>query len=618
MAEPLVEARVREAYIRPIRSVLVVDDDFNQYDSEQPGRDQARARSLWRACRMSGFLCDIDDGSALIRDEPAEYLAKSDLVILDYHLQGDDPKWALQLLTRLAASDHASIVVVYTKDTQLMDVRRTIAAHLRGGLTPDKLCASPEIQAQWERVETKFKHSPIEQFFDDLLKGDARPCRKDEALLEELTALGVPDPLKAGVAEAYYESHLRNLLKGNPSPRTQGPIQMGGGSVDVPPWVFASNLFVACVQKTADNLSDGTLVFDALQAALCDWKPDFMLSAVAYARAEFARGGFRLERTALGDERLKSGWLYHAWSGSADEQPNRLRALFDRLISNYSARVLDQMIAFGTAHVPKCTTPEDAPEALREAIRHFLGDRKDQENGVLHALNEFLVIEDAPAFVETGTIFSRAADGDHPSEVFVCVTPACDLVPRTPRKDTWEHKLHPARAVIAIRGSMADVSRDHLSKAEESRHVFLNVAGKPKAVTLVGEKPPVPTLEWLFLEDMGRVTDKKLFAMEVGRPAVSAAAPGPVPPASPVTASAPNEAGAAPAPPPNSDDAPAGLAAASHPPLTFLAAEMRVLGQIRALYASRILQYAGQHLARIGVDFVGYPRDPALAKSKKI
>lgn len=372
---------------------------------------------------------------------------------------------------------------------------------------------------------------------------------------------------------------MKELLAGNAAPRTDAKIQVGGGDGGIPPWVYTTNLFVACVQKTADNLNDGGQVFAALEAALCDWQPDFMVSAIAYARAQFARGGFQLERLAMSNQKLKSGWLFHAWSGSPDEQTGRLRALFERLIASYSSRVLQSTLDFGLKHVPKCETPENGTETLKAAIHCFHGNTKNLENDVVHALNEFLVMEELPGFVETGTIFARASDGPDASYVYVCVTPACDLVPRVPRrKDTWEYTLHPARAVIALRAKMADVSKEHLSKAEDSRMVFLKVGEKLKTVTLVGEKPPVPTLEWLFLEDMGRIYEKKLFAMEVARPVPAKAAKG------------------------------------EHPPLNFVASEMTALGQIRALYSSRILQYAGQHLTRIGVDFVSYPPDPVMEK----
>jgi hypothetical protein len=42
---------------------------------------------------------------------------------------------------------------------------------------------------------------------------------------------------------------------------------------------------------------------------------------------------------------------------------------------------------------------------------------------------------------------------------------------------------------------------------------------------------------------------------------------------------------------------------------------MTALGQIRAIYSSRILQTAGQYLARIGVDFVSYPTESVVEKA---
>src|ERR1700722_13585401 len=85
MADALISARVKEAYIRPIRSVLVVDDDFHQYGAEKEGKDPKRARSLWSACRKEGFLCDVDDGAEIVNGKEPAHLTNSDLVILDYH-----------------------------------------------------------------------------------------------------------------------------------------------------------------------------------------------------------------------------------------------------------------------------------------------------------------------------------------------------------------------------------------------------------------------------------------------------------------------------------------------------------------------------------------------------
>jgi hypothetical protein len=126
----------------------------------------------------------------------------------------------------------------------------------------------------------------------------------------------------------------------------------------------------------------------------------------------------------------------------------------------------------------------------------------------------------------------------------------------------------------------------HLNNAEEGRCVFLSVGGKQKALLLIADGASVPILEWFFLENFGKIgADKTVEAAQVNRVAAT-------------------DAGGAGAP------SPAAV------PLSTKGLRVRILGQIRALYASRILQYAGQHLSRIGVDFVKLPVDPALNKPK--
>ena len=121
---------IRQAYLDPIRAVILIDDEFPRYDrfeattpadpdtpatdtppmpgnaavaeeAKKPLLDYARARSLWSACRERGYLCEVDDGTGIGGTVP-RHIEKSDLVILDYHLQGEDPSLALQVLKHLA------------------------------------------------------------------------------------------------------------------------------------------------------------------------------------------------------------------------------------------------------------------------------------------------------------------------------------------------------------------------------------------------------------------------------------------------------------------------------------------------------------------------------------
>jgi hypothetical protein len=175
--------RIRKTYVDPIRTVILIDDAFPMYGqlcdyvdagpgveqvaslgreltppsdppapldqgvpAEAPATapstepvsasrrwDAGRASALWKICRTQGWACDVDNGNSV--SAAISHIDRSDLVVLDYHLNpGDtvDPSRAHEILDRIANGDHSTLVVVYTRDDRLALVRRQVAAHLRG------------------------------------------------------------------------------------------------------------------------------------------------------------------------------------------------------------------------------------------------------------------------------------------------------------------------------------------------------------------------------------------------------------------------------------------------------------------------------------------------------
>ena len=125
---------IKEVYIDPIRTVVVIDDEFPSLDSmiaekwyEENGRsgtkeDADKVKSILAACRREDrrWLVDVHDGKKISLDSDqyiASHLHQSDLMILDYHLDGNDGNGdkAIAILRELAANDHFNMVIVYTK-----------------------------------------------------------------------------------------------------------------------------------------------------------------------------------------------------------------------------------------------------------------------------------------------------------------------------------------------------------------------------------------------------------------------------------------------------------------------------------------------------------------------
>lgn len=468
---------IRRAYLEPIRTVILVDDEFPSYDGFAPvppaapaeteaatqpapagdaapttappaceglnqttipaappalgpARDYERARSLWKACRSLGYLCDVDNGSGIGPEIPP-HIDKSDLVILDYHLQGQDPSIALRVLRHLAQSEHASRVVVYTRDTSLDDVRRRVAAHLRGARRPDSILSAEDLDL-WEGLED-WSPAPSGTTIDAFLRGDRKAACSDAELRGQLEQRGVDRGRCSALIEAAIESFLADAYRLEPEVADRLPSIEMNATEGPSRWVRADNLFVAFVQKTAENASQGEQVFGALEQALKDWNPPYLPTVLSYARGVVSRGGFRMEERTLSDPLLQAGWLYHSVSGAEPERPDRLRGLFDRLLSTQVGAILDEIADFGRASFPDYEAGIDALEWAKGIVPAAAG-KADWH--IFHSLNRFLATEPIGSFVRTGTVFQPETQETGREVAWICVTPACDLVP---------HLLHPTQ-----------------------------------------------------------------------------------------------------------------------------------------------------------------------------
>ena len=87
-----------------IRSVMMIDDQFVTYPDlvqsltngekvdEQRLATSQRAANLEKFFQEKHILCDIDNTSSIL---DIERIRKSDLLIIDYHLEDEDPRKTL-------------------------------------------------------------------------------------------------------------------------------------------------------------------------------------------------------------------------------------------------------------------------------------------------------------------------------------------------------------------------------------------------------------------------------------------------------------------------------------------------------------------------------------------
>ena len=127
---------IDEAYIKPIRSVVIIDDDYPTYDEVLAAqfreevvtglkawrKNPERIRSIIRRFRerTPPLLVDIHDGMNVDSEREVvftSHLHQSDLLVLDFQLdpsRENDGTAAIDILRKSISNDHFNLVVVYT------------------------------------------------------------------------------------------------------------------------------------------------------------------------------------------------------------------------------------------------------------------------------------------------------------------------------------------------------------------------------------------------------------------------------------------------------------------------------------------------------------------------
>jgi hypothetical protein len=346
-----------------------------------------------------------------------------------------------------------------------------------------------------------------------------------------------------------------------------GDHALQGRFTNGPHWLQCRGCFIAIVKK--NNEDEVRRLMSALDEALLDWKPNFLQILVSEIQNNLELESFAADPRLFSDVERQVGLSHYLLSQLAEDgdQIAAVEAIVDRIVETLRHRISadENLRSFGDKVLTDIRTDfadaitSDKPIANAGVFAHASG--KFDEQRILFLLNSFLSTEQfSRSRITTGTVFT---DG---TAHWMVTSPACDLTARpTGGKEAWSNELHPVKAVLAIKLKLVDVSQS-LKDATQGKHAFL-VNGKTFAPLEIFEKQTSqPEPEIFFVLEAGRTR----FA--AGKPATFKA-----------------------------------IRVLRTNPKTFpkLAGQraFSVLGQLRANYASRVLQLTGAHFARIGVDF---------------
>lgn len=605
MADAAYEAVVKDTFqLKPLRTVLMVDDEFPTFADLAKGETAAtasrfiqkdRAARLYGAFQHSHMLCDIENvGNAVI----PERLRKSDLIVLDYHLGPghNNSDRAIEILRGLSISKHFNTVVVYTAEPNLDKVWMEIVAGVSGGWTTLPASLTGEAKDHWERLSDA---DNLPEPTKDAVMAYARrrdirslPEAVQTAARQELIGLDVPQTACNPILEALIHRDMSKHAghyAGEPQHRTVGDY--GGPNR----WVQSGSVFIAIVQKgeLTDDEGDPAGILAGLANALLAWQPNVIQIVVSEIQNILEAEALASEDDLLRDPNTQTALWYYLIENLGPIDPHNppdvkiaLMAVIDKIIDGVRQKMSSDPDLLALASKALIAELKDAgwshdtwpkgKAALDGAIKLARTKGAVTHSDTFFRLNSFSSTEKfGRAHITTGTIFKHPTNGQY----FVAASPACDLVARRPSVDqSWAHLIHPLTPAVAVLLQPVAI-QGALNEASQGRHIFLEHGSEKKAFKFVAGPGNQPPYEFLILKNEGRVRQhegKTLFDATRLKPKQIEID---------------------------------GQLQDSLTERDWNDESFEIVAQLREVNATHILQITGQHLSRIGLDFISMPRE---------
>lgn len=536
--EPAVEADaysllIKKAFIEPIRTVSIIDDDYPSLDSmlrgfggEQPEswkpQDIARLQGMLSMCRARerSWSVDVHDAKNFtIGTQIPTHLNHSDLVFLDYHLFDGDEGGVIArpVIKELASNNHFNLVVVHTSgiDGNIRSVFEQILAELLG---PEKILPNGKIYTD---VNEKILALAID---DELLDSMNRACDKLKAqsLLfsnrqnrDELQSIFAPfsadlaKELEDGVLEedvfwwVLASKFEAKEFIGNPN----GVTSFDWNGENDSNWISTGRIFITVVKK--DATQDTEYLTEKLCSALQKAKPSPLLLMMARMRFELEENGLQ-EATKISQQKdLQAGWMSQLLKSEAKSRHIISRQILDKHWERMSKEANQRLSIFSNE------IAEAFPGDRNEALKQLFGDDIQQsEDKIVAALNCYSCSRDISSHhLFTGHII-RFGDDEQSYEYWLCLTPACDLVPGQKSKG-WQERLNTQNLPFkAVKLSSAK-PKEAKDNANKNNYLWLNFDGEIRAFKFPSASEN-PEWEQMFAKNCGVFEKNQLTVSRIG------------------------------------------------------------------------------------------------------
>lgn len=444
------ENLVQEAFIDPIRSVLIIDDMYptweNIFEEENYDRDDntkwVEKDKILKVIKQfreksPSLIVDIHDGQN--NDSIGSYLHQSDLLVLDFHLESVAPfgAKAAEILRSLLNNAQFNLVVVHTDTTDLIAPFNSILMSLLPPLISDQdriargqiIIEDAESNVS-EDIQIRLAESLTQSGYLEYRRAaesgtTSRKFIANEASAETFRAICTEaqwHPRDISVMWDWTVSRHEPNMRDNEKYATNIKWKSPGQTPS--PWIRTSGGFVAFADKR------NTEILDILRSALEDWKPSPSRMISSRIRAEISSLGVIAEDATFSDQRAQ--WKFYQellqYCASSEAAKIQRKTLIGAHAARHTERLLDhvgkQAIEFGL-RVVQCDPQTSDPNALGFSSHYDLPALAQDEKDVSsYHYNAYISTKPVSGWhLQPGHIISD--DGEY----WVCVSPACDLVP---------------------------------------------------------------------------------------------------------------------------------------------------------------------------------------------
>lgn len=522
---------IRQAFIDPIRTVVVVDDDYPTLDRlaekemnkeasgkswASPAIENVRTLLNFARTRPKPWLVDVHDGSAIQAEyNVASHLDHSDLLILDYHLDGNAGSGdkAIQILRRLANSDHFNLVIVHTNGSE-GDIDGVIT-EIKLGLT----FADPKYSlTEEERNQIEMSLDEWEGEIRGTLDGLREEVSHDEYL--SIIASGSYDFQKILASElgkrirdrwsqrpATISITPKKLLQWLISDRQRnlypqlsqfdfGKVLSGiNGDVN---WIRTEKLFITVLPKRCTPDQFENKLSEAIKASY----PSPHRLLLTKMRANIAQNGIAAEEEILGNKQVQAVLLKDFLA----TEPSDIQAVIRNSINRHWEALGNNLITGLNPYAQDLRNYFINVDISDMFNKCGLGSIEVESSASLKHFNYFISTKPIDrSHLTTGHIFQvDKADNEQESGLWICLSPACDMVPGQKKQPGLTDCIR----FMAVR-LFKVTDQQSLPHATNNSFLFLEKEGEIETYSIyhAGDVSTNPIWEQKFVRKSGRFSN---------------------------------------------------------------------------------------------------------------